>query len=97
MADPYLILDVPCDADDAVIEAAYLAGIRRASPDRDPVRFEALRGAYEAIRTRRDRLAYELFDRTPPTPAEILRKAAPVGVPRRPGRALLSAVLRGEG
>jgi curved DNA-binding protein CbpA len=97
MTDPYLILGVPFDADDATIEAAYLAGIQRASPDRDPARFEALRTAYEAIRTRRDRLAHDLFDRTPPTVADILNKAAPRGAPRRPERAVLVALLRGDG
>ncbi|MFB1488116.1 MULTISPECIES: molecular chaperone DnaJ [unclassified Thiocapsa] len=96
MTDPFLILGVPFDAEDAAIEAAYLAGLRRASPERDPAGFEALRGAYEKIRTRRDRLAYALFDQTPPTAADILAKAAPVGEPRRPKRATLTALLRGE-
>ena len=96
MTDPFLILGVPFDADDDTIEAAYLAGLRRASPERDPAGFEALRGAYKTIRTRRDRLAYALFDQTPPSPADILAKGAPPGQPRRPKRATLTALLRGE-
>jgi curved DNA-binding protein CbpA len=96
MNDPFLILGIQGDADDSAIEAAYLAGIRRASPERDPAGFEALRGAYEKIRTRRDRLAYDLFDQTPPSPADILAKAAPAGEPQRPKRATLAALLRGE-
>jgi len=63
MNDPYLILGVPDNADDQAIEAAYLAGIRACPPDRDPVRFEALRGAYEKIHSRRHRLAHALFER----------------------------------
>lgn len=96
MIDPYLILGVATDADDAAIEAAYLDGIRQCPPDRDPDRFEALRGAYDKIRTRRDRIAYELFDRTPPNVDDVLNKAAPVGEPRRPDRTVIAALLRGE-
>jgi len=96
MSDPYLVLGVPEDADDAAIQAAYLEGIKRWPPDRDPVRFEALRAAYEAVRTRRDRLAHELFDASPPTLGEILDQAAPAGEPRRPEAALFAALLMGD-
>ena len=96
MIDPYLILGVPADADDATIEAAYLAGIRRSPPDRDPDGFEAVRGAYDKIRTRRDRIAHNLFDTTPPTPSDVLNKAAPTESPRRPDLKTLQALLRGE-
>ena len=60
MSDPYLILGIGEDADDAAVEVAYLEGIKRYPPERDPKRFEALRAAYETLRTRRDRLGYEL-------------------------------------
>jgi len=96
MIDPYLILGVSRDADDAAIHRAYHEGIKRSPPERDRERFEALREAYEALRTRRDRLAYALFDTTPPTPGEILDKAAPVRAPVRPDVALLRGLLRGE-
>jgi curved DNA-binding protein CbpA len=94
MSDPYLVLGVPEDADDAAIHAAYLAGIKRWPPDRDAIRFEALRAAYESVRTRRDRLAHELFDASPPTIGEILDKAAPIGEPRRPDTAAFAALLK---
>ena len=96
MNDPYLVLGVASDADDAAIETAYLEGIRRTPPDRDPEGFEAVRGAYEKIRTRRDRIAFELFDTTPPTPSDVLNKAAPAALPRRPDLKTLQALLRGE-
>lgn len=94
--DPFLVLGVPLDADDARIEAAYLDGIRRAPPERDPARFEALRAAYERIRTRRDRIAHKLFDVAPPTPEDILDRAAPPAASRRPDARVLAALLRGE-
>jgi len=96
MRDPYLILGVGRDADDAAIESAYLEGIKRCPPERDARRFESLRAAYETLRSRRDRLAYELFDTSPPTAMDILDRAAPVEAPRRPEPGLLAALLRGE-
>jgi curved DNA-binding protein CbpA len=95
MSDPYLILGLAPDADDAAVHAAYLAAVRACPPERDPRRFELLRAAYEALRTRRARLAQALFDQSPPTLADLLDRAEPVGAPRRPGRALFAALLRG--
>ncbi|MBU0500107.1 MAG: DnaJ domain-containing protein [Gammaproteobacteria bacterium] len=96
MNDPFLILGVAEQADDAAIEAAYREGIRRSPPDRDPRRFEALRNAYEKIRTRRDRLAYDLFDTTPPDIEDLLQRAAPTGAPQRPSIELFKALLKGR-
>lgn len=96
MSDPYLILGIGEDADDAAVETAYLQGIKRCPPDRDPQRFEALRAAYEALRTERARLAHELFDTSHPEPSDLLDRAVPVGPSRRPEAALFAALLRGE-
>jgi curved DNA-binding protein CbpA len=96
MRDPYLILGLKPDADDAAVERAYLEAIKRCPPERDAARFSAIRTAYEQLRTVRDRVAYGLFDATPPAPADILDRAAPVGAPARPERALIEALLRGE-
>jgi curved DNA-binding protein CbpA len=95
MSDPYLILGLPPDADDAAVHAAYLAAVKSCPPERDPRRFESLRAAYEALRTRRDRLAQALFDTTPPTLTDCLNKAGPVGSSGRPSRQLFAALLRG--
>jgi curved DNA-binding protein CbpA len=94
MSDPYLILGVTEDADDTTIETAYLEGIKRCPPERDAQRFEALRAAYEALRTQRDRLAYALFDTSPPSPTDLLDRAARIGEPRRPSPELFAALLR---
>ncbi len=96
MSDPYLILGVPPDADDATIHAAYLVGLKRWPPDRNPQRFAALRTAYEALRTRRDRLAHGLFDTTPPTLDDVMDRLTPVGEPRRPDAAAFAALLKGS-
>jgi curved DNA-binding protein CbpA len=96
MNDPYLILGVSQDADDDAIERAYLEGIRRSPPERDPQGFESLRNAYEKIRTRRERIAYALFDTTPADSEDILNKAAPLGNARRPELRLFEALLKGD-
>ncbi len=97
MSDPYLILGVAEDTDDAAVEAAYREAIRQCPPELDPRRFEGLREAFEKIRTRRERLAYLLFDRTPPSLEDILERAAPASQPRRPARVVIEALLRGGG
>jgi len=96
MSDPYLTLGVSEDADDTAIETAYLEGIKRCPPERDARRFETLRAAYETLRTRRDRVAYDLFDASPPARADLLDKATPIGAPRCPDPALFAALLRGD-
>lgn len=96
MNDPYLILGVSREADDAAIQRAYLEGIKRAPPEHDPERFEALRGAYEALRTRRDRMAHALFNTSPPTGEDLLERAAPIGAATRPNLALMQGLLRGD-
>lgn len=96
MSDPYLTLSVAADADDAAIRAAYLAAIKASPPEQDPKRFEALRNAYEAIRTRKDRLAYDLFDTSPLGITELLDRAAPVAQPRRPDRELFALLIRAK-
>lgn len=94
MRDPYLILGLEPDTDDAAVVRAYHDAIRRCPPERDAERFSAIREAFEALRTERARLAYDLFDRTPVAPADILDRAAPVGAPRRPDAASVQALLR---
>jgi len=96
MRNPYLILGIGEDADDAAVQTAYLEGIKRCPPERDAERFEALRQAYDHLRTRRKRVAYSLFHKEPPEPADILDKAAPVGPPGRPDADAIRALLRGE-
>jgi len=95
MSDPYVTLGLAPDADDEAVRRAYLAAVALCPPERDPQRFESLRGAYEALRTHRARLAQALFDQSPPNLSDILDRAEPVGAPRRPPRRLFDTLLRG--
>ncbi len=97
MRDPYLILGIGREADDETVHAAYLAAVKACPPERDPERFEALRQAYEAIRTERHRLAHECLDTAPAGALDLLERAAPVTGPGRPDAEAFRALLRGDG
>ena len=77
MHDPYLILDVPRDAGDEAIHQAYLQAIRDCPPEQDAQRFQAVRKAYETLRTEKLRLEYELFNTELPTTEDLLKQGMP--------------------
>ncbi len=64
--NPYLVLGVPPDADDALIRRAYLDAVRAATPEGHPVRFQEVAAAYEQIKDAVSRHRYELFDTASP-------------------------------
>jgi len=55
MRDPFTVLGVAEDADDAEIRRRYLALVRDFPPDRDPDRFREYRAAYDALSDERKR------------------------------------------
>ncbi|MDZ7852214.1 MAG: J domain-containing protein [Halomonas sp.] len=96
MRDPYLLLGVDDQADDATIAAAYRQALRRFPPERDANMFQAIQTAYGRIATRRQRLAHELFDTDPPALDDILERAAPRERPGRPSLRQWHDLLNGE-
>jgi len=95
MRDPYLLLGVPRDADDEAVHAAYLAAVKACPPEQDPRLFEAVRQAFETIRTLRQRMAYELFEHHLPLTIDLLDHLAPLQPPGRPTPEQFRALLRG--
>lgn len=97
MLSPFEILGIGEDCGDEEIKDAYLQATRRWSPDRFPEQFQRIRQAYEAIATRRDRVAYKLFDHTPPSAADlktlVLAAAQPPAVNDKQLRELLAESL----
>ncbi len=61
MTDPYEVLGLPHDADEAAIRARYLELVRESPPDRAPERFAAIRAAYDEVRDPARRLESQLF------------------------------------
>ena len=59
--DPFTVLGVSESADDAAIKQRYLTLVRACPPDREPDRFQEIRQAYEALRTKRGRLEVQLL------------------------------------
>ncbi|MCZ6730685.1 MAG: J domain-containing protein [Gammaproteobacteria bacterium] len=94
MQDPYLILGVTRDASDETIHQAYLEAIRRCPAEQDPDTFQAVRAAYELIRTRRSRLDYELFNTDLPTRSDLLQRLTRGSRAQRPGYELFRELLR---
>ncbi|WP_406698194.1 DnaJ domain-containing protein [Singulisphaera sp. Ch08] len=62
MNDPYELLGVPRDADEAEIRRRYLELVREFSPERDPERFVAIREAYDMLRDPLKRLETQIFN-----------------------------------
>lgn len=100
MQNPFDLLGIAEDADDDAIKKAYLQQVREHPPERDPERFQAIRAAYEAIKTRQDRLRYRLFEQEAPDLTGLMVSALHGGSRRRPTeqqlRQLLSSRLTGQ-
>lgn len=62
MSDPYTVLSLPADSDDAAIRRRYLELVRQYSPERHPERFAVIRRAYEQLRDQDTRLRHRLFE-----------------------------------
>ena len=67
-ADPWDVLGVSADADQAAIRSAYLRAIKEHPPEREPERFEAIRDAYAALRDPRARFIRQLTSTDPEAP-----------------------------
>lgn len=61
MSDPYEVLGLPAQADEAEIRRRYLDLVRQFPPDRAPERFAAIHAAYDAVRDPARRLEAQLF------------------------------------
>jgi curved DNA-binding protein CbpA len=84
--DPFSVLGVAEDTDDAEIRRRYLALVRDHPPDRAPERFQEYRAAYEALSDERKRLEATLL-RTNEAALTRLRLAALQTAPSGPARA----------
>ncbi|MGH8550678.1 MAG: hypothetical protein ACRERU_19160 [Methylococcales bacterium] len=84
MINPFELLKVPESPCDAEIRAAYLARVREFPPERTPQQFQAIREAYDRIKTEKARIAYLYLDH-PEIDAEAICRAL-LGSSQDPGR-----------
>ena len=101
MSNPFAVLGVAETADDDAIKKAYRHQVRGHPPERNPERCQVIRAAFEAVKTRPDRLRYRLFGQETPDLAGLVANALqPGGSRRRPTefqlRQLLSSSLAGQ-
>jgi curved DNA-binding protein CbpA len=82
MRDPFTVLGVDEDADDAEIRRRYLALVRDHPPDREPERFREIRAAYEALGDARKRLATRLLRTNEAALARLIAAALNAAPPR---------------
>ncbi len=62
MSDPYEILGLGPDCDDAAIRARYLELVRQFPPEKHPEKFAAVRQAYDSLRDLDTRLRHRIFE-----------------------------------
>lgn len=89
MKDPYHVLGVTRNAADEEIHRAYLAKVQVYPPDREPVRFQEIRRAYEILKDRRLRLQHDLFNSEPPERSDLLEIGLASVKPNRPDEKLV--------
>ncbi len=61
MLKHFLTLDISPDASDKQIREAYLHLIKKHPPEKDPVNFQKINGAYEAVKDKRSRVRTRIF------------------------------------
>ena len=59
--NPFLVLDLPVDASDADVRAAYQRLLRKYPPEQRPEQFQQIQEAYGQLRTVRDRWRWRLL------------------------------------
>lgn len=84
--NPYFVLGVPRDADDARIRRAYLEAVKQSPPEIQPARFKVIAAAYEEIKDESSRCHHELFDTECPgdSPFDVVVRHARLTVPSAP-------------
>ncbi|MDB6133009.1 MAG: molecular chaperone DnaJ [Verrucomicrobiales bacterium] len=75
MLNPWLVLNLPPDADETAIRHAWRTALQAAPPESDPVRFQAVQEAYTAIRDARSRAdtAFREWKNPPDSPSAAVR------------------------
>ena len=93
MKTPYEILGISEDCNNDTVKKGYLGMVKQFPPERFPDDFQRIRNAYEKIKTEKDRVALELFDKTLPDPKELIRELKRFSPENRPDEQTLQELL----
>lgn len=93
--DPWSILDVPPEAGDDEIRAAYMRKVKECPPDRCGPEFEQIRDAYGQLKDPYRRARHLILGATPDRPLESLLDDVPV-TRRRVGPELWLAAMKSQ-
>jgi len=74
--DPYRILEIDRRATDAEIKRAYFQLVRQFPPEKAPEKFQAIRAAYDQLRTPESKALVDLFLIQPPPAVPKRRRAS---------------------
>jgi DnaJ-class molecular chaperone len=84
MNTPFEILEISENTNNQQIKKAYLKMVKKFPPEQYPEEFKKIRKAFEKIKSKKDRLCFELFDQTEPTPLEITTLVLENSISKRP-------------
>jgi curved DNA-binding protein CbpA len=82
-SDPYTVLGVPPESDDAAIRKRYLELVRQYPPEHYAEKFAAVRAAYEKLRDLDSRVRHRLFEQGKRDSIEEIIEEIACRTPRR--------------
>jgi len=98
VANPYELLQVGVEASDEEVNKAYLKKVRQFPPERAPDKFQEIRIAFEKIKTKRDRIKYDIFKRDPMSVDQLMAHFFDKTSMQRPQKdTLIQALVSGVG
>jgi len=79
--NPYLVLGISDDADDAAVRKAYIALVNKYPPEHNGEVFKNISNAYDLINSEHKRLNYRLFNMKPEAESPMDMFAPLVAIP----------------
>jgi curved DNA-binding protein CbpA len=95
MANPYTVLGLPIEADDAAIRSRYLQLTREFTPEEFPEKSAAIRKAYDQIKNLERRVKYRIFESGADESIDAILEELSCTMPRK--RVTLNELFRAAG
>ena len=93
MLTPFELLEISDDASNEEIKKAYLTKVRAYPPEQAPEKFQQIRDAYEAVKTKKLRLSYQLFHHEKPDFIQLLSQTLQADQSQQVDEALFTKAL----